>query len=302
MATGYACYHHSNDHDRAAVANCSKCGKALCTECTDLFRSNRTGKILCIECLNGEIANNENLCARAAARAKKEITSMIVGAVLGLIVAIILAASVPGAGLIAFLIVPFLFASFGLIWTYSFGSFGLVIGLIAFIVMAAISPIMFIIRVVKRVKNRKILAQAIIFNQEARAANNEFLKYARSCKSGISAAEMQKLVYQLQTAQAQQNALKEDLARQRQALAAAQQSGDAAETARLTQAIEQLQKAQDMTNKNMATMQKQMDESGAQQAALNKDILAQVRNNADGLADTAYAVNAMMSSGKKKAA
>lgn len=193
MASGFACYHHCNDLDRPAVAPCSKCGKSLCVECTDLFRSKKTGNILCIECLNKEIKGNENRFAAIAERRKQEMNKMIAGAVVGAIAAIVLLIAAGGIGVLG-LWLPFLFASFGLIWEKSFGSKGWLIGAIVFVVMAAISPIMFVVRLKSRADQRKVLAEAIAHNQYMRQLNDKYLTQARQKKSGLTSASIQELL------------------------------------------------------------------------------------------------------------
>lgn len=64
----YICYHHANRTDRGAVTSCSRCGKGLCAECADKFRSSNSGRTLCVDCYNAELAQ---LQARAEVLSKK---------------------------------------------------------------------------------------------------------------------------------------------------------------------------------------------------------------------------------------
>lgn len=286
MATGFACYHHCNDHDRAAVSTCSKCGKALCAECTDLFRSRKTGQILCVECLNNEIAANERLAASIMERDRKQIIGMIVGLVVGFILAIIMAASAPEIGFLGFIYFPFLIASFGTIWMYSFGSFGFVFGLIAFIGMMLISPIMFVIRIVKRVKERKQLAEIIAYNIKARKLNNEYLEYARSCKSGLSSADLQRIIFLAEQTEKKEKALAEQLNK-----AMASGASDSEIAALKKEWAETKQKVQDMQN--------QVESGGAQQAEKNAEFDAFMRAQSATNEDNAAMLNKMAHPGKK---
>ena len=197
---GFVCYHHCNDMDRPVVSTCYKCGKALCAQCTDIFRSRATGNIVCVECLNNEIATNEVRMANASERLKSEIFRMVLGSGVGFFVALIASSAVPELGLFAFWIFPFLFGSFGLIFQTSFGSHGFLGGAILFVAMALVSPIMFVWRIYKRVEERKSLAEGIAFNQSARAGYMKYLQTARACKSGLSGAEFKNLVLRMEQA------------------------------------------------------------------------------------------------------
>ena len=261
MASGFACYHHCNDLDRPAVSPCSKCGKSLCVECTDLFRSKKTGNILCIECLNKEIKGNENRFAAISARLKSEMNKMIVGLVVGIIAAIILLVALEGAAKILGIWMPFLFASFGLIWEKSFGSCGWLIGAIVFVVLVLVSPIMFIVRLKSRSDRRKSLAYMIQVNMRAREMNNQFLEKARKKKSGLTAAEMQKLVFQITNAKNEMQNLSSSIANERRALEQAQASGNQALVEQLTAKIGDLEAKQANLDKEHQALNERMNES-----------------------------------------
>lgn len=297
MASGFACYHHCNDLDRPSVATCNKCGKALCAECTDLFRSRKNNKILCIECLNGEIASNEALFARISARRKKEMTMMIVGAILGLILGFALLTVSP-----VFLLLPFVFGSLGTIWEKSFGTFGWLVGAILFIVMAVISPIMFVVRILSRIKERKTLAEAIAFNQRARQMNNQFLKSARERKSGLTGAEMQKIAMQMQSAQIELLTLNTKMQQTAAALEEAKKSGNTALAEQLMQELANVKDQVGAVQNKQDSMQKQLnddEERIKKQEESGKALNEQMRQTVDGLADVAAQAQAMAGTKKK---
>lgn len=260
MASGFACYHHCNDLDRPAVSPCSKCGKSLCVECTDLFRSKKTGNILCIECLNKEIKGNENRFAGISARLKAEMNKMIAGLVVGIIAMIVLFIAAGAAGVVGIWF-PFLFASFGLIWEKSFGSFGWLIGAIVFIVLVLVSPIMFFVRLKSRSDRRKTLAYMIQVNQRAREVNNQFLEKARQKKSGLTAAEMQKLVFQITNAKNEMQSISNNIANERRALEQAKASGDNTLVEQLTAKINSLESEQAKLEADHKALNDRMNES-----------------------------------------
>ena len=271
MAGGYACYHHCNDHERAAVSNCRKCGKALCAECTDLFRSSESGKILCIECCNQEIKSSERECAYIAQLMKKEMIMMIVGLVAGFVLAIALASQI---GVFGFIFFPFLIASFGTIWEYSVARFGL-FGIIPFIAMMFVSPIMFIIRIRKRIQRRKDLAEFIAYYQNLRTENDQYFKRARLKKSGLTAQEMQNMLASIKNAQAELAIVAASTRQAKVELEAAKSKGDSNEIAKLQAKFdEQEAKMKAMENKIADTQAQvgKVSETEAKNAELVKKL------------------------------
>ncbi len=195
-----ACYHHANCGDRPSVSTCSKCGKGLCTECTDKLRSKKTGKILCVDCLNAELRSMENHANYVIAKRKKELIGMLVGGIIGLILAIALTGTL---GVFAWFI-PFACASFATIWGRTFGSgAGLIWGIISFLIGVVISPIVLVVRVVSRLKESKDLKAYAEYLGRAKVANNNYFKMARAMKTGGINEELEKLAEERKKLQAQ---------------------------------------------------------------------------------------------------
>ena len=111
MANGFVCYHHHNDLSRQAVARCSKCGKALCQECAETFKS-RTGAILCGDCKKSEVQETYALLQLKKGAIRKEFILILVGLVLGIAATIVLANADPSFGMFGIWL-PFVGASFG---------------------------------------------------------------------------------------------------------------------------------------------------------------------------------------------
>ncbi len=177
------CYHHSNCEDRPAVSTCSNCGKGLCTECTDKLRSPKTGKILCVDCLNAELREGAALSVKAKNAVKSEIVGMIVGGVIGIIVAIILGvllSSTPFLFLAFFM--PTLFASFFTLFNFARGR-GFFLGILFFLGGIIASPIVFIRRLVVRLKNIKTLKEYAAYQTSMQETNKLFFETARKMKT-----------------------------------------------------------------------------------------------------------------------
>lgn len=197
---GLRCYHHNNCEDHPAVATCTKCGKGLCRECADNLRSEDTGKILCVDCLNAELQEDVRWAAGYKNALKKEAITMVVGFIIGVIIQIILAivAAKQGGdaqvllGLSLILFFPTLLASFGTIikttWNVGFWLFRIPV----FIILCLVSPIMFIVRIVKRVKKMKIakrFAQLQIRKQRAYA---NYAECASQMKTVLTTEEFER--------------------------------------------------------------------------------------------------------------
>ena len=183
MALYMRCYHHSNCEDRPAVAKCSKCGNALCKECADKLRSEDTGNILCVDCLNEEMLADVAWADAQNSRLKREMITMIVGFIIGLVAEIVLFSvglkndTVMIVFFLSFMLfLPTLLASFGTIWNAA-GFFDFFIfRIIAFLVLCVVSPIMFIVRLVRRAKKRKLMKQFAEFQAMKYYANEEYKK------------------------------------------------------------------------------------------------------------------------------
>jgi hypothetical protein len=132
------------------------------------------------------------IVARLPSAVRSVATQVKDGAV-SIVAVIVLLIAAGGIGVLG-LWLPFLFASFGLIWEKSFGSKGWLIGAIVFVVMAAVSPIMFVVRLKSRADQRKVLAEAIAHNQYMRQLNDKYLTQARQKKSGLTSASIQELL------------------------------------------------------------------------------------------------------------
>ena len=177
------CYHHSNCDDRPAVSTCSKCGKGLCAECTDKLRSPETGKILCVDCLNAELREGAQLAVQAKDAVKREIVGMIVGGIIGIIlmaVLIPLLAATPFLFLAFFM--PTLFASFFTLFHFARNR-GFFLGILFFFFGMIASLIVFIWRLVVRIKNIKTLKDYAAYQVAAQETNKLFFETARKMRS-----------------------------------------------------------------------------------------------------------------------
>ncbi len=194
------CYHHCNCEDRPAVAQCSECGKGLCRECADKLTSPNTGKLLCADCLNKEIAADEAWANRQKAAMRRELIVMIVGFALGVIIQIILgvlAGQNDWSDMYLALFVlsfvfclPTLFASFGtIIGTVGYVFDGWFMRTLFFLILVIGSPIMFIVRVVRRVRKMTLMkrfAEAQVRRQEA---NKKYKELAEKMNTRLETME-----------------------------------------------------------------------------------------------------------------
>ena len=156
------CYHHPSQD---SVATCRECGKGICKDCYDSYGAGMgAGKAMCFDCTEEIVKEHTGEIAWLKSQVKKERTWMIVGAILGLFLGMGLAAEA-GAGILIFAI--FAGASLGTI-VNGFMEFGAVVGFI----MIVVSPIMSIVRFVKRINQIKaadeILASDARILQEMR--------------------------------------------------------------------------------------------------------------------------------------
>ncbi len=293
MAGFLGCYHHSQCFDRSAVSNCSKCGKGMCVECTDTLRSPNSGQILCVDCLNAELNGMENRALGIREQRKKELIYMVVGGVIGLILGLILMSLI---GPLA-LIIPFAFASFVTIWRASFGTFGFLFGLIVFVVLMVISPIMLLVRVISRIKERKQMLEIALYLENAKETNNKYLKYARNMKSGNLGADMDKIraQYAAEVAALELEAKKQREAREAQKLetyttqmsmqdALAKAKAEAAEEIK-REFQGQFDELKAQNQKEIAAVSAKVDEASQEMNSQMKDVIAQ-QGHAQKLLDT----------------
>ena len=159
LAGRAVCYHHPSQQ---SVAYCRECGKGLCRDCYDSYGAGMgAGKALCFNCTEEMVKENSAEIEWLKNQVKKERTWMIVGAIVGAIVL----GGMGGVGGVFFGI--FIGASLGTI-VNGFSEYGGIIGC----VMIVVSPIMSIVRFVKRINQIKtaddILASDARILQEMR--------------------------------------------------------------------------------------------------------------------------------------
>ncbi|MDE7182407.1 MAG: hypothetical protein K2O41_05175 [Clostridia bacterium] len=195
------CYHHSNCVDRAAVARCTRCGKGLCRECADKLRSEDTGDILCVDCLNAEMAADANWAMQKKASVKKEIILIVAGFIIGLLIEITLIAlsisTENGIYMILcifslFLFFPTLLASLGLIIRTTRNMFeNFLLRIIFFLILCVASPIMFIVRIVRKARQIKILKRFAAIQMMKYEANKQYAEATRQMVSLPNSAEFE---------------------------------------------------------------------------------------------------------------
>lgn len=186
------CYHHCNCDDHPAVVTCSKCGKGLCRECADNLRSEDTGKILCVDCLNEEVLDEAAWGFMIKRSLKKELITMIVGFIIGIIALIVLFAINEGLFFIAFIFCfPTLLASLGTIVKLTFNCHWL-FWLPVFLILCVVSPIMFIVRVVKHVKRMKLAKDYAHWQVRKKIANDEYARCAKEMTTLVSDDEFER--------------------------------------------------------------------------------------------------------------
>ncbi|MCM1367923.1 MAG: hypothetical protein NC184_03830 [Roseburia sp.] len=182
MGNLLTCYHHSNCDDRPAVATCSNCGKGLCTECADKLHSPTTGNVLCVDCLNAELDTTVAKASAASKAIQKELITIGVGLVIGIIIAAIFGTLVTGTFHFVAFFIPTLCASFGTIWQMCRYR-GVLVGILFFIGLMLVSPVIFVWRIVVRVRDIIALKKFADCQVAYRNANDNFFRLARSMKS-----------------------------------------------------------------------------------------------------------------------
>jgi hypothetical protein len=203
------CYHHCNCEDRPAVARCTKCGKGLCQECTDRLRSRDTGQILCVDCLNQEVAANYNEADRARKAVKRELIFIIIGFIIGFPFLIMGIATIASGTVdlstfsviysrnssvslilpIICICLPFLLASLRTIFKIATDEHGFILGVLIFVFLMLVSPIIFIWRVVVRIRDIKLLKSYKIWQTNLYEANQDYFEVARGMSTRLESME-----------------------------------------------------------------------------------------------------------------
>ncbi len=186
------CYHHCNCEDRPAVAKCTRCGKGLCRDCADKLRSEETGDILCVDCLNAEMAADVNWAMQRKKEIKKEIIFIIVGFILGTAIEIVLLSlGYMALFFLSFILFfPTLLASFGtIIKTVRARCFGIILSVLFFLILCVASPIMFIVRIVRKVKQIKIMKRFAVVQAMKYEANEQYAKATRQMSTRLQSNE-----------------------------------------------------------------------------------------------------------------
>ncbi len=218
-----ACYHHSNCLDRPVVATCAACGKNLCGECAGKFRSQRMKKSLCVDCFNKELEQTRQANERLEKEHKKKSKLMIFfslffGAfpiLIGLVLLLVGLFSVDPEnlkmGIIMLVLgvwVGSLFTSFIYVvkFTRKIASaikpflFKLILGIVAFFIGVALSPIFFFVNLAKHVKKSKQYAYWSLWAKKTIEENNKWLLKARSMRAdAVETEETIALKKQIQT-------------------------------------------------------------------------------------------------------
>lgn len=293
METYLRCYHHSSCEDRPAVSRCTKCGKGLCAECTDKLRSNETGKMLCVDCLNDELAEDAAWALRMERTLKKEMSFITVGFIIGMLIylfwSLVFIVGVISTGqhsefllfLLFGLYIPAVLSSFGTIVGEARGN-GFILGLLIFAVMAVISPVMSVVRYVKRRKDVKNLKRFVALREIEFEANREYGEIARAMNTRLESMEAYRRKVEIQLSALYKNDIEErnrkidelcavheeDLAKQAEQetklAQAAQQVKDAKsqmDTAK--QELEKSQKENMLFRKKAKAQQRSVDSAGS---------------------------------------
>lgn len=263
------CYHHCNCEDRPAVARCSVCGKGLCRECADRLTSPNTGKLLCADCLDKEIAADEAWANARRAKMKREMLTIILGFAIGVIAEIVFGVlSSKGDiymvlfGLSFVFFLPTLLASFGTIISTVNNTFqNLFLRIIFFLILVVGSPIMFIVRLVRRSRTAKIMKRFSTAQAARREANARYKEAAAKMNTRLESMEeferklmkeyAQLLTIDREKAEAQ---MSDERARHRQALAEQKQRAEAAEAeaSKLRASNDELERAKHDAEENEA--------------------------------------------------
>ncbi|MDE7463907.1 MAG: hypothetical protein K2M48_02660 [Clostridiales bacterium] len=194
---GLRCYHHCNSDEHPAVARCSECGKGLCRECSDKLSSPKTGKLLCADCRNAELERDRQLFLRNKEQQKKEAIIMWIGFIIGTAAEITFGClSTKGdiyTILFAFsfmLFLPTLLASLGTIVSTVADVFdNLLLRIVFFVILAILSPIMFIVRLTRRTKKGKQMKRLAAAIEREQQANNDYKEAAMLVNKKLESKE-----------------------------------------------------------------------------------------------------------------
>ena len=182
MSTGYLCYHHHNDQSRQAVGRCSKCGKALCQECVETFKS-RKNEVLCGDCKKAEIQETYALMELRKKEIRKELIFILIGFIIGILGVIILSKVWEPEAMVLIIWAPFVVASFGTFHKFKEKhSINFLFTIIMFFIFVLISPIMFIVRICKRQGHIKRIKRYQVVLENAFASCNNYMKNAEAQK------------------------------------------------------------------------------------------------------------------------
>lgn len=288
MASGAVCYHHRNRLDVPAVGSCSVCGKGLCKECFDKFKSPSTGKAVCIDCLNYELRQSASKVSGIATKLKKEKRRMIIGAIIG--------GALPGALLLVSLIGLLFSGDFetfftSLLCTVYFGSIGgsfftlikwawkagdldifdlgfLIKGairIVAFFGLIAAAPVVFIIRIISKIKKDKEMIELRNYYNWRIEQNNKYLNAAILVHSGMNATQS----VQVYAQEANNNKL--EIEKMRKELELAQLDKRIAKAQAVTEMLKTLEEKQ----KNLE-LQQEVAQAKAENREISKGLQEQI--------------------------
>lgn len=196
----YRCYYHHNCEDRPAVAKCYKCGKQLCRECAETLKSQETGKPLCLDCLTEEMTADYARVDRRKKKIAKERRGIIISFLVGIIIAIamIVTGSVTDYdwslviivfGVLAALWLPSFLASRKIILDKLDDLDLAVFKIIGFIIFMLIAPIMFLVRVIRRSRDIKILKRVMAAQERLAQAKANYARLAGEMNTRLETIE-----------------------------------------------------------------------------------------------------------------
>ena len=174
------CFHHLN---RPAGAACDKCGKGLCSECADLFGTT-DGGTYCVECYKAIVGDNVVKLKRARGIILREFIFIIAGLILGLIIGI--AAKQDLIGVVLYVAVG---GSLGTIIKQTanahYKGWGWLWVILYFVLMVMVSPIMTVIRIVRRIKDMIRLKKIAQSDADCVLAADQFFRMARNPEAAV---------------------------------------------------------------------------------------------------------------------
>ena len=122
---GPVCYYHSSE---AAVAQCARCGKYICRDCTDAYgvcSGEYAGKSLCYDCTQQLVEENVTELTKNKATIKRKLIVSIVGAAIGFVLG---AMGGVAGGFVGVLTLGLLCAAIGAVFLSALKAFGATIG------------------------------------------------------------------------------------------------------------------------------------------------------------------------------